>query len=168
MRRKWPGRLDIGTAGAVSEESGQCDFAETKSEVEKEATGAGAVPRPAVERVRGAEGGLLLGGVEAARGLGEAAEWAVISLGKDGLWFGSEDRNGLKLGKKEIWVEELVNVAVRGTVRKVSTSRVCFFHTALGGSSFSTPPSPPPPHISVSLSAISLFPFPCFLFLGDM
>lgn len=101
-------------------------------------------------------------------GWGRQQSGAVISLGKDGLWFGSEDRNGLKLGKKEIRVEELADAAVRGTLRKVSTGRVCFFHTALAGSSFSTPPSPPPPLISVSLSAISLFLFPCFLFLGDV
>lgn len=157
--RKWPGRLDIGTAGALSEKSGQYDFAETKSGVEEEATGAGAVPP-----CSGAgEGVPRVGSCWAAwrlnAGWGRQQSGAVISLGKDGLWFGSEDRNGLKLGKKEIRVEELADAAVRGTLRKVSTGRVCFFHTALGGSSFSTPPSPPPPSL-----AFLYLPSPCFCF----
>ena len=53
MRRKWPSRLDMGTARALSEKSGRYNFAETKSEVEKAATRAGAAPRPAVGWVRG-------------------------------------------------------------------------------------------------------------------
>lgn len=94
--------------------------------------------------------------------MGEAAEWAVISLGKDGLWFGSEDRNGLKLGKKEIWVEELSrNVAV-GNSKEGPPPAESAFHTALGGF---VPPDP-------SLASLYL-PSPCFrfllfLFLGDM
>lgn len=111
-------------------------------------------------------------------GWGRQHSGAVISSGKGGFHFGKEQRSGLKLGKRWIWVEELVNVAVRGTVRKDSTRQSLLFpHSTWGGvhsvpGSISTPTTPyqPPPHppISISLFAISLFLFLCFLFLDDV